>query len=334
MKFTGERFIPGVALGGEIEIEHYQRYQAVQDLVANKTVLDAASGEGYGADILAQTAHLVCALEINRQAVSLARAKYQRPNLHFTQGSVAHLPYPNATFDRVVSFETIEHLDAGTQATFLQEIKRVLKADGLLVISTPDKLIYSDLAKYHNEFHVNEFYRQDFHNFLARQFQNIKFWEQGAVLAYLLYHGQEKSLRHILPPRVPPTGKYIIALCANVDLTAELSASVALDQDELHRQKVERVLALQDEIDEKNEHIWAWERSAQEAHARTRELDHELQQAHAETSQLQTRLTASQAEKKELQEKLTTTRAQLVHLQETRGYRILQLFYRLKNKLL
>ena len=60
----------------------------------------------------------------------------------------------------VISFETIEHVDEAMQRGFLTEIRRVLKDDGILIISTPNKEVYSDQYHYHNEFHVKNFMKR------------------------------------------------------------------------------------------------------------------------------------------------------------------------------
>ena len=54
---TGERFIPG-EMTGDIELEHIHRYRFAAQLVVKKTVLDIASGDGYGSAYLAQTARM------------------------------------------------------------------------------------------------------------------------------------------------------------------------------------------------------------------------------------------------------------------------------------
>ena len=73
MKFTGERFVPGEIVEQEIVIEHLQRYEAILEYVKDKVVVDAASGEGYGSQILAQVASKVYGVDISREAVEAAR---------------------------------------------------------------------------------------------------------------------------------------------------------------------------------------------------------------------------------------------------------------------
>src|SRR5512141_2103183 len=106
--FTGERFLPECT--GEIWAEHWHRYVFAAQHVAGKDVLDAACGEGYGAAWLARHAKSVIGLDIDLPTVVAARAKYPVPGLRFEAGSVAAMPFADASFDCAVSFETLEHL--------------------------------------------------------------------------------------------------------------------------------------------------------------------------------------------------------------------------------
>ena len=84
MKFTGERFIRGQALG-DIVVEHLQRYQSVSEFVKGKIVLDAACGEGYGSYIISNFADTVFGIDISNEAIEYARAHYNNSNLEYTK---------------------------------------------------------------------------------------------------------------------------------------------------------------------------------------------------------------------------------------------------------
>lgn len=169
LQFTGERFLPEVE--GQIELEHLHRYLIARRLVRGKSVLDIASGEGYGSVLLAAQAASVIGVDISREAVDHARVRYAAvSNLRFLVGDCADIPLKAASVDVVVSFETIEH--HARHEEMLAEIKRVLRPDGLLVISSPDRYNYSLATGYENEYHVKELYRHEFEALLARHFKH------------------------------------------------------------------------------------------------------------------------------------------------------------------
>lgn len=179
MEFTGERFIP--TEDGKIRLEHYHRYAAIQDLVRGKKVLDIACGEGYGSFFISEFANDVVGVDISNEAISHASQKYCQSNLKFIEGSATYLKFPDHCFDVVVSFETIEHL--AEQEQMLSELKRVLKKDGYLVISSPNRPIYSEESGEHNEFHVKELDFNEFDQLLASKFDHIHYYGQRITMS-------------------------------------------------------------------------------------------------------------------------------------------------------
>jgi ubiquinone/menaquinone biosynthesis C-methylase UbiE len=175
LPFTGERFIPGTR--GEIWIEHWHRYHFASRWVAGKRVLDIACGEGYGSALLARRATQVTGVDVSQQAIDHAKRTY--PDLgkvEFKVGSCTAIPAPDAAFDVAVSFETLEHI--AEQEQFLAELARVLKPDGLLLISCPNKAEYTDKRGTKNEFHVKELYRDEFAALVARRFPHSAWYGQ------------------------------------------------------------------------------------------------------------------------------------------------------------
>jgi SAM-dependent methyltransferase len=194
--FTGERFVP--SCGGEIAYEHWHRYAFARRFAAGKRVLDAACGEGYGTALLGAVATSVVGVDIDIATIDHARVTYGEDNrLRFFAASCSGLPLPSGSVDIVVSFETIEHLEAAEQSAMLSEFARVLAPDGILVISSPNKRLYSDARAYVNPFHLQELYRDDLARLLRARFpaqhwyhQRLAFWsgiwaerdeEQGAL---------------------------------------------------------------------------------------------------------------------------------------------------------
>ncbi len=183
MEFTGERYVPSVA--GLIRHEHLHRYAWCRKLVAGKDVLDIACGEGYGSAMLARDARLVTGVDIAPDTVRHAKSEYRAiPNLKFIVGDAARIPLPDESVDVVVSFETIEHHDRHEE--MISEIRRVLRTNGLLVISSPNRIVYSELANYHNEFHVKELDYRELDTLLKKTFPSVSYFGQRpAVGSYI-----------------------------------------------------------------------------------------------------------------------------------------------------
>lgn len=257
MNFTGERFVPSAVDDLELEIEHLQRYLSIVDLIKDKVVLDAASGEGYGSYILSQKSARVTGIDLSEDAIEHAKKTYKRFNLSFEHASIEKLPFQDQSFDVVVSFETIEHVDENIQQSFLNEIKRVLKKDGLLIMSTPNKYIYSDRVNYKNEFHVKEFYVEEFKTFLSKYFSFVDIYYQNYEVYSVINNGVDQETKaYYRNKKEDYTGKYLIAACSNKELKQLPSInSIYLDGEERFFKARQRILQLQDEVEERNVHI-------------------------------------------------------------------------------
>jgi O-antigen biosynthesis protein len=177
IEFTGERYVPIVS--GKIRLEHYHRYLSVLNHVRDKSVLDVACGEGYGSDLIAKYAESVIGVDLSEEAIKHATSAYCKANLQFEHGSVLDLPFRNETFDVVISFETIEHLVE--QSQMLDEILRVMKTDGLLIISSPNRDVYADEDGQHNEFHLKELNFDEFNGLLSDRFSKIQYAGQRVI---------------------------------------------------------------------------------------------------------------------------------------------------------
>jgi len=151
-----------------VTVEHLHRYAIAEEFVENKVVLDIASGEGYGSHLLSKKALEVFGVDIDEESVNAASRKYFKNNLKFMVGHADKIPIQSNSIDVVVSFETIEHHDKHEE--MLLEIKRVLKKDGVLLMSSPDKKYYSDLTGQNNPFHVKELYFSEFKELIDRHF--------------------------------------------------------------------------------------------------------------------------------------------------------------------
>ncbi|MDY7577607.1 glycosyltransferase [Herbaspirillum sp. RTI4] len=221
LEFTGERFVPEEQ--GNIELEHLHRYMQAREIAAGKIVLDIASGEGYGSSILSEVAADVTGVDISGEAVAHASARYQRSNLRFLQGDCAAIPLPDHSVDLIVSFETIEHHEHHQE--MMQEFKRILRPDGVVLISNPDRHYYSDVPNYKNPYHVKELYEQEFKALLGSYFTNTRYFGQRLVYGSAIFpeEGQAalssyESVEGIQHAAGLPRPVYWVALASDVAL--------------------------------------------------------------------------------------------------------------------
>lgn len=151
-----ERCYPDIS-SKRVLADHLARYEFVKDFVKDKIVLDIACGEGYGSDMLKKAgAKEIYGVDNDRSIIERAKQKYQ--GINFVISEATRIPFEDDCFDVVISFETWHHLD--NYQNFISEMHRILKPNGLLIISVPnEKIIY--LNPFHKKF-LTEFYRINF----------------------------------------------------------------------------------------------------------------------------------------------------------------------------
>jgi len=261
MEFTGERLVPDDPEHRDLFWEHLARYELAARLVAGLRVLDLGCGCGYGADHLAVCgAAEVLGLDNSPAAVAYAREHYRRPGLRFELGDARRTGLPDASFDLVVCFELIEHL--AEQDELLAEIKRLLKPEGRLIISTPEA---ERPAPVPNPWHVRELTHAAFAALLRRHFPNLAWLGQRRFTGVLFAPAAtDETACELLAPQAAERPHYWVAIGgpdAPRDLARlveipyfqnldELRAHLAERDREVER-RGERITALQREVEEK-----------------------------------------------------------------------------------
>ncbi|WP_418026704.1 methyltransferase domain-containing protein [Paenibacillus sp. JJ1722] len=143
IKFTGERLVINQDVKdnfNNVLEEHLRRYELACEYSKDKIILDAACGAGYGSKMMKSAgAAMVVGVDIDQDSVNNAKRTYHADNINFMYGDVNKLPFKDETFDMVVSFETIEHIANG--ADWIKESARLLKEEGLFLVSTPNRSI-------------------------------------------------------------------------------------------------------------------------------------------------------------------------------------------------
>lgn len=223
LDFDGERFTPECVR--EIWYEHFHRYVFASRWVKGLRVLDAACGEGYGSALMASSGARVTGVDVAEDAVAHARRRYgDRDELRFECADVTRLPFPDDHFDAVVSFETLEHLKP--QQDMLAAFRRVLKPDGWLLISTPDKSVYNRQLAEPNPHHVAELERDEFEGLLRQHFPAYRLYGQKLVFHSAIWSSDgdgfelglyDRDCDRIERGAMPESAMYWLALAAAED---------------------------------------------------------------------------------------------------------------------
>ncbi len=188
MEYTGERMTTDYESYGSIE--HLHRYSIIQELLKpDMIVLDVACGEGYGTRFISQKVKKAIGVDISHEAISHAATKYKESNLEFIQASAVNIPLDDKSIDLIISFETIEHL--AEHDMMLNELKRLLKKEGMLIMSTPDKEHYDNRMT--NRFHVRELTFNEFRELIGRYFTITRFYFQKTIHGSLIYTENSRS---------------------------------------------------------------------------------------------------------------------------------------------
>jgi ubiquinone/menaquinone biosynthesis C-methylase UbiE len=168
-----ERIDPDTTEPGILAL-HLKRYDFALPFCTGADVLDAACGAGYGAAHLAKAARAVVGVDLDDETVRHAERRYALSNVTFRAGDVSRLDDPDESYDVVCSFETIEHVDDAEQT--LSEFSRVLRSNGVLLISTPNAA--STTSAPSNPHHHTEWTYSDFRRMLGRFFGDVELYGQ------------------------------------------------------------------------------------------------------------------------------------------------------------
>jgi len=160
---------------------HIVSYKYSLGYVKEKKVLDYGCGSGYGTALISDACLQITGVDVSPEAIAHAKDHFSAPNLSYLQVNqieVAPLPFPDSSFDVVLSFQVIEHVQ--NVSIFLQEIERVLVPGGCVLFSTPDRSsrLFS-FQKPWNMWHLREYTQSQLYYELASQFSNVNVLQIG-----------------------------------------------------------------------------------------------------------------------------------------------------------
>jgi O-antigen biosynthesis protein len=206
MQFTGERVIPDRYELKPMLLEHLVRYEFALPHLQGADVLDLGCGCGYGTHMIAtQGARSATGVDISPEAIVYSKTNYRASNLSFEVMDVTKLRFPDNSFTAIVCLEVFEHVE--DQEALLKEAVRVLVPGGTLILSTPNKEVWSPgRDKPINPWHVREFERSQFGHMVESNLRKVEYWTQTnpqpGVIRFILANLklQRAITRGVIPP--------------------------------------------------------------------------------------------------------------------------------------
>lgn len=162
-----------------VVLAHIQRYLWVQQYLNNLVCLDAGCGAGYGTHFLAVNGvNKIIGVDISTEAIKYDRKKFRAANLEFKQMSVTKFEFVSDSFDAVISFDVLEHLNEVDQRKFIAEAARLLKPNGAAYIGCPNA---KRTVPWSSRFHLRELLREEFDFLLKQYFQDVAVLGQDII---------------------------------------------------------------------------------------------------------------------------------------------------------
>lgn len=172
------------------EVPHSGRVKVCLDLVKRqkingKVVVDIGCSFGWlEKEIVKLTPKKIIGVEMDKEAVDFAKRNVK--GVQFLEGSALELPLPNNFADIICFFDVIEHVPKTKERTSLKEINRILKKGGILLLSTPNKNLFSnilDIAWYFGHRHYSKKEVKDLLENSRFKIENIMI--RGSILSSL-----------------------------------------------------------------------------------------------------------------------------------------------------
>jgi len=187
---------------------HQRLLQAYVEAVPyiNGNVLELGCGEGRGIELITSKAKHYTGIDKIEAIIKKLQMKY--PKFRFDASSFPPIPYPDNSFDTIVSFQVIEHVKNDIE--FLKEIKRILVPGGKAILTTPN--IKMTLTR--NPWHEREYTADELTKLCENIFKKVEMKGIAGNEKVMEYYQQNKesvekitrfdllNLQHKLPAKL------------------------------------------------------------------------------------------------------------------------------------
>jgi SAM-dependent methyltransferase len=129
-------------------------------------LLELGCGEGRGISELGGLVDHYTAIDKIGSIIEKLKLKY--PSFRFESSLFPPIPFPDNSFDSIVSFQVIEHLE--DDALFIKEIHRILKPGGCAILTTPNR----KMTLSRNPWHTREYTATKLSSLCLKYFQNVE----------------------------------------------------------------------------------------------------------------------------------------------------------------
>lgn len=326
---------------------HMNRYLSAKNYVSGKRVLDVACGEGYGSKLLKDWgAKEVVGVDISGEAIAKAKETFgTQGGITFLQHTCETLPFDADSFDVIVSFETIEHVD--NPERFLREIARVLRFNGTAVISCPNDYAYEEhVENFTNPYHKHRWRFFEFKDLCEKFLGNGETWFMGFALngftniplEACTFPEQDTRPQNMLGMMNYSTPSQVLSVDSDRFLNY-WNANYYLGVWNGIPDQRQAVLFARETFVDPADHAWVDIQDAYAANRQVRDENEELlQKCHVlqiEKERISHLLQLAQKEKEYLWKRIDGMMPDYDYFQLLKGYKaykLIQLYYKIKNK--
>jgi len=328
-------------------------YRFAKEFVKDKKVLVLGSDKGYGGFILSEDAESVRCIDKNEHNVREASSNYIKENLEFIKGSITDIPIKaEKSFDVIVCFEALELIEEHDE--LMKKAKRLLKDDGIFIVSWPNKYISSDQPDYQPPAHLKKLSFGEFKSLLKKNFKNTVIYGQkvypssnifplfkssGTTRDYVIEKGDKAFL---FVPHERKEAQYLLAVSSDGDIKDIPGNSYLVDVSEIlfklkdgqirnleieRREKDSYIMNLEGAIKEKDKYILGLEASV-------RDKENNLKDKYIHIGNLEAGIKEKDVYIVELENNLRENATTLHQIYGSHGWKVLLVYYKIRNRLL